>query len=161
MNRQDQESPLVRCALSLSQSLSKSLESYSLLLSLEKEQQTLIENGDLEGAANRIAQKQDLLVAIQNADQNLQEEYKAWQEVRSSAPENLRDRLQEQVDSLQQVISEILAIQKSNEANLHQHAEEIGQKLKDIQQRRTAHRGYQQRAAQDAYGKSRYYDNNT
>ncbi len=161
MNHEDQESPLVRCALSLSQSLANSLESYSRLLGLEKEQQSLIETGDLEGAATRIAQKQELLAAIQTVDQHLQEEYKAWLEVRSMAPENLRERLQEQVDNLQKVISEILAIQKSNEENLHPHADEIGQKLKEIQQRRTAHRGYQQRAAQDAYGKSRYYDKNS
>lgn len=142
----------------LSKSLEESKEAYCALLELEREQGALIESSDLEGVAERISLKQALLESIQGIDDRLHREHRAWQEVRESAPIELRERLQEQVEGLRAVMARILDLQQSNEQNLRLHGEELSGKLREIQQRKSAHRGYQQRAAKDAYARSKFYD---
>ena len=149
---------LEECALSLSKRLAESHEAYSSLLDLEQHQQTLIEAGEIEGTASLIADKQALLSNLQTSDERLQRENKAWQEVRDQATAPLRERLQQQVDDLQAVISQILELQKRNEEALREHGDAINQKLQEIQKQRAAHRGYQHNAAKDAYARSRFYD---
>lgn len=149
---------LEECALTFSQRLAESLALYNQLLTLEREQAVLIEQGELEGTAAGIDQKQVVLSRIQTSDKRLHETNRIWQEVRSQAPAPLRERLQGQVDALQKVISDILELQKMNEGKLRQHGEDISRRLKEIRNKRTANRGYQQRAAQDAYGRSKFYD---
>ncbi len=147
-------SSLEECALILSQRLAESHGLYMRLLTIEREQEVLIDQGQIEETAARIDEKQALLSHIQLSD----ESNKVWQEVRNQAPDSLRGRLQGQVDDLQNAISQILELQKKNEEKLRQHGEEISSKLQEIRMKRSANRGYQQRAAQDAYGRSKFYD---
>jgi hypothetical protein len=151
-------SSLEECALTLSQRLAESHALYTRLLALEREQEVFIEQGEIEETAARIDDKQALLSQIQTSDRNLHESNQAWQAVRDQAPGPLRERLQRQVEDLQKAISQILDLQKKNEDKLRQHGDEINRKLQEIRQKRTANRGYQQRAAQDAYGRSKFYD---
>lgn len=149
---------LAERAGTLSACLAESKSAYSVLLDLEKQQQTLIEAESIEGVADKIAEKQAMLSQIQTADKRLHHGLASWQEVKDQAPDALRERLQSQVDLLQSVMSELLDVQRHNEESLKKHGEEISQKLREIQKNKTAHRGYQHRAAEDAYGKSKFYD---
>ncbi len=149
---------LEECALTFSQRLAESHDLYNQLLTLEREQAVLIEQGEIEGTAAGIVAKQAILSQVQICDRKLHEANRIWQEVRDQASGPLRERLQGQVDDLQKVISQILDLQKKNEEILRQHGEDISRRLKEIRKKRTANRGYQQRAAQDAYGRAKFYD---
>ncbi len=154
---EENESLEVR-AEKLSRSLDESREGYCALLELEREQRVLIDSADLEGVAERISRKQTLLESLQCIDERLHRDHRAWQEVRESAPAELREGLQGQVDHLRAVMAQILELQQNNEQNLRLHGEQLSEKLREIQQRKSAHRGYQQRAAKDAYTRSKFYD---
>ena len=147
-------------ALRLSESLSESLEAYGRLLGLEREQSGLIDAGDIEGTAGKISEKNELVARIQASDKRLREEHEAWQSVRDSAPANLRERLQGQLEGLQAAMAELMVLQGANEEKLQRFGKEISGKLVEIRKKKTAHRGYQQRMAGDAYQKSKFYDKN-
>lgn len=149
---------LEECALTLSQRLAESHALYTQLFAIEQEQEVSIDQGEIEETAARIDQKQTLISRIQDSDRQLHESNRVWQAVRDQAPHPLRERLQGQVDDLQNVISQILDLQKRNEEKLRQHGAAISQKLQEIRKNRPASRGYQKRAAQDAYGRSKFYD---
>lgn len=145
-------------ALGLSESLARSRSAYSALLELEREQERLIRAEDFEGAADKIAEKQSMLDEVQSADHRLHFHLEQWQPVKDQAPEMLRERLQAQVESLQGVMSEILQVQKTNEEGLRKYGDEISAKLRDLHKNKSAQRGYQQRTANDAYQRSKFYD---
>lgn len=147
-------------ALRLSESLAECLAAYDSLLELEREQSGLIDAGDIEGAAGKISEKNELVAKIQVSDSRLREESEAWQPVRDCAPANLRERLQGQLDSLQASMAELMELQGANEEKLRRFGKEISGKLVEIRKKKAAHRGYQQRRAGDAYQKSKFYDKN-
>ena len=151
---------LEKQALLFSQSLETSLKAYQRLLDLEKEQAQSIEQADLEGVAAKIDSKNSLLEELKKTDKDLHDQHLLWQQVRDQAPESLRDRLQGQVHSLQQAMTELLEQQKANEENLQKHGEEIHRKLKELNRGRQAQKGYRQRAAGEAYSQSKFYDKN-
>jgi SOS response regulatory protein OraA/RecX len=160
MSESDQPS-LERCAYQLSQSLSESRKAYEQWLQLELQEKELVAQEDIDGIAEKISEIQDLLAVVQSIDTKLHDEHTNWQAVRDQAPVGLREHLQQQVDSLQAVIAEILELHKENEDKIREYSTQINQKLQDLQKRRTAHRGYQQRSAKDAYERSRFYDKNS
>ncbi len=155
---QPAEPSLEECALTLSRRLAESHALYAQLLAIEREQETSIDQGEIEETAARIDQKQTLLSQIQHSDRQLHESNRIWQSVREQAPAPLRERLQRQVEDLQNVISQILDLQKKNEEKLRQQGEAISQKLQEIRKNRNASQGYQKRAAHNAYERSKFYD---
>lgn len=149
---------LQKTATLFSVSLAESRDAYNALLDLEKEQQTLIENVDFDGAARKISEKHSLLDTIEKRVADLQIVHEQWQSERDLAPESLRDYLQIQVEALREVISAIIGIQKSNEEKLKEHGEEINRKLRDLQREKNVHRNYRRQVANHAYDRSKFYD---
>jgi hypothetical protein len=154
----DSKPPLEERALALSTCIAESHRAYQGLLELEKEQGCLIASEDLEGAAAKIAEKNHLLATIRACDERLHHQHIAWQSVRDEAPAALRERLQQQVNGLQALMTELLEAQTRNEENLKDHGEAINSKLMDLQKKKAATRGYQQQRAGDAYNKTKFYD---
>lgn len=157
----EMEEPLESRALQLSRCIEESRRAYSALLEIEREQRQLIDQQELLKTAEKIDEKRSLLEEIEIRGKELQAQHEAWQAVRHKAPESLRQHLQEQVQQLQSVISELLNLQKENEEKLNQHGEEIHRKLVEIQKKKSVNFEYQRRRAGDAYGKSGFYDKKT
>ena len=151
---------LEKQALLFSKSLESSLKAYQQLLQLEKDQSESIAVSDFEAVAAKIESKNSLLEGLKKIDRDLHDQHLLWQQVRDEAPEPLRERLREQVENLQQAMTELLDQQKLNEENLQKHGDEIHRKLKEINRGKKVNRGYRQRAAGQAYGQSKFYDQN-
>jgi hypothetical protein len=158
---EDRGSAIQERALALSARLAESHEAYTALLALEREQNRLIEDSDLDGAAAKIEEKNALIARIQEKDRLLHAENEGWQPYREEAPNPLRDRLREQVDSLGAVMTQLLQIQSENEEKLNAHGDVLSAKLVELQKKKSAHKGYQQRMAGDAYQSAKFYDKNS
>lgn len=158
---EDRGSAIQERAFALSARLAESRDAYAALLALEQEQNRLIEESDLDGAAAKIEEKNSLLSQIQEKDQLLHAENEGWQPYREEAPSALRDRLREQVESLGALMTKLLQIQSENEEKLTAHGDVISAKLVELQKKKSAHKGYQQRLAGDAYQQAKFYDKNS
>ncbi|MCA9434635.1 MAG: hypothetical protein KC978_02545, partial [Candidatus Omnitrophica bacterium] len=133
-------------------------KAYRRLLEIENEQAASIGESNIEAVAAKIDSKNTLLQDLQKIDKDLHEQHLLWQQVREQAPPELRERLQSQVSALQEAMTQLLELQKTNEEELKKHGDEINRKLKEINRGKSAHKGYQQKAATDAYQKSKFYD---
>ncbi len=147
-------------ALRFSRSLESSLKAYQRLLELEKEQSSSIEAADIEAVATKIESKNSLLAELKQTDKELHDQHLLWQQVRDQAPDPLRERLQNQVNTLQEAMTQLLDQQKSNEKSLQKHGEEINRRLKELNRGKEVQKGYRQRAAGEAYSQSKFYDKN-
>lgn len=155
------QSNLQDCAQKLSQCLAESCSAYQSLLELEKQQSELIAAEDWEGTAEKISEKNSLMAQIEERDHHLYQAHQSWQTYRDEAPEALRTHLQEQLDQLQTVVSQLMEQQSSNEARIKAEGQTVSRKLKELQQSKQAQQSYRTKAAGDAYRRSRFYDKST
>ena len=115
---------------------------YTSLLDLSRKQQQLIENKEIDELLSVLAEKQKILLKLEKIEQRLLPYKQQWQTLREELDEDDRQVLDMALSTVEELLSELIDLEKKSEKLLAECREETHRQLDDVIRGNTVHRAY-------------------
>ena len=104
---------------------------YTVLLDLSRRQRAIISDGPIDELLGILGQKQQVLAKIGDIEERLRPFKLDWSSVQESLDENDRQVLDLALGTVEELLSELIALEKECEAMLVERRDETGRKLEE------------------------------
>lgn len=115
---------------------------YTALLDLSRRQKDVIENGDVDDLLQILGQKQKVLSRVGEVENQLLPYKRNWGAVRAGLDENDRQVLDMALASVEELLAELIALEKESEQLLMQRRDVVEIELQEVVKGGAVHQAY-------------------
>lgn len=115
---------------------------YTSLLDLSRKQEQYIENKEIDELLSVLSEKQKILLKLEKIERDLLPYKQEWQTVREGLDENDRQVLDIALSTVEELLSELIDLEKKSEKLLAECREETHRQLDDVIKGNSVHRAY-------------------
>ena len=130
----------------LQRALDDQQERYEQLRDLSVRQGELIRSMDTDGLLRILARRQVLVDQINEANQEIEPFRKEWDRLVEGLPDQHRDRLRRRIESLEEVVNEIVRRDEEDKTLLENQRTRVASEMETVNRSRSAMNAYQRTA---------------